>query len=189
MTGVDFSENAIEEARKLAVESGIDASFLVADVLDLPDELSGAFDVAFTSYGALTWLSDLGRWAAGVRETLVAGGVLHIVEHHPLAGMLDDDGRTLAYGGQGDRIEYEERGSYADRDADVSGVSTTWNHGLGDLIGAVISAGLRLERFDELDYTPWNCFPFTYESEPGRARIRGLDGRVPLLYRLTARRV
>ena len=185
-TGVDFSEKAIEKARELAASCGLDVRFVAADVSALPKSLPGDFEIAFTSYGALTWLPDLDRWARQVRSKLAPGGALHVVEFHPLISMLGDDGRSVHFGSLGDRVDFEEHGSYAAPEADVHGTSTTWNHGLGDVIGAVLEAGFRIERFDELDYTPWDCFPFTHESEPGKARIRGAEGRMPMLFRLTA---
>src|SRR5262249_44840675 len=44
VTGLDFSEVAIEQARALAAEVGIDATFVCADVLAPPPGLAG-FDI------------------------------------------------------------------------------------------------------------------------------------------------
>src|SRR3972149_5101089 len=41
VTGVDFSERAIEAARALAAELGIDARFVLSDVYSLPEKLAG----------------------------------------------------------------------------------------------------------------------------------------------------
>ena len=58
VTGADISERAIEQARVLAGETGLDGRFVVSDVVDLPDNLEGDFDVVFTSFGALNWLPE-----------------------------------------------------------------------------------------------------------------------------------
>ena len=58
-TGVDFSEKAIALARKLNAELGLDATFLCSDIYELPDHLTGQFDVVYTSGGVLAWLGDL----------------------------------------------------------------------------------------------------------------------------------
>jgi SAM-dependent methyltransferase len=58
VTGIDFSERGIEQARQLAAETGLDARFLVSDVVELPTNLEGDFDIVFTSFGALNWLPD-----------------------------------------------------------------------------------------------------------------------------------
>jgi hypothetical protein len=47
-------------APRLAAETGLDATFVVSDVAELPANLEGRdFDVVFTSFGALNWLPDL----------------------------------------------------------------------------------------------------------------------------------
>src|ERR687891_1552005 len=43
VTGADFSEPAVEQARLLAAETGLEARFVVSDVVDLPDNLEGDF--------------------------------------------------------------------------------------------------------------------------------------------------
>jgi len=43
ITGVDFSEPAIDAARALAVECGIEARFIVSDIYDLPAKLKEQF--------------------------------------------------------------------------------------------------------------------------------------------------
>src|SRR5438132_275242 len=68
VTGIDFSQNALEAARALADECGIDARFIHSDVYSLPEKLSEQFDIVFTSYGALCWLPDMERWADEVRR-------------------------------------------------------------------------------------------------------------------------
>jgi predicted methyltransferase len=68
VTGVDISERGIQEARRLAAETGLDATFVVSDVVELPATLEGCdFDVVFTSFGAPTGCptSHAGpRWSA-----------------------------------------------------------------------------------------------------------------------------
>ncbi len=62
VTGADFSERAVEEARVLAREVGLTAAFLRSDLYDLPAilEAAGTFDVVYTSHGVLGWLPDIG---------------------------------------------------------------------------------------------------------------------------------
>src|SRR6187549_40971 len=73
VTGFDFSEQAIADARALAAEIGIPATFILSDVLDLPADLDSRFDVVYTSRGVLGWLSDLERWARGIARVLRPG--------------------------------------------------------------------------------------------------------------------
>ncbi len=63
VTGVDFSDKAIDLARSLSRDLKIEADFVQSDIYDLPDNLDGEFDIVFTSGGVLPWLPDLKRWA------------------------------------------------------------------------------------------------------------------------------
>ena len=51
---------------------------------DLPQHLTGQFDVVFTSHGVLGWLPDLAGWAQVIAHFLKPGGIFYIVEVHPL---------------------------------------------------------------------------------------------------------
>ena len=69
------SDRSIALARSLSMKLNIPATFVCADVLDLPHALSGQFDMVFTSYGVLHWLRDLKRWAEVVAHFLKPGGI------------------------------------------------------------------------------------------------------------------
>ena len=82
VTGVDISDEAIDFAQKLSAESGIPARFERADVFDWcerPD--APQFDLAFVSYGTVTWLNDLGRWGRGIANILKPGGRLVFIDY------------------------------------------------------------------------------------------------------------
>jgi SAM-dependent methyltransferase len=76
VTGADFSERAVAQARLLAAETGLAARFVVSDVVDLPDRLEGDFDVVFTSFGVLDRLPDVPRWAEVVAHFVRPGRLL-----------------------------------------------------------------------------------------------------------------
>ena len=63
VTGVDFSDKAIDIARSLSTELGIEADFICSSVYDLRKNLDGKFDIVYTSAGVLCWLPDLKQWA------------------------------------------------------------------------------------------------------------------------------
>lgn len=63
VTGADFSDEAIREAKGLAQAVGLsDAQFVCANIYDLPNALDEQFDFVFTSHGVLGWLPDLPAW-------------------------------------------------------------------------------------------------------------------------------
>lgn len=89
VTGVDFSATAVEKARALASRAELDVEFVHADVLNLPENLYGRFDVAVATYGIFTWIGDLQAWADNAAATLRPGGRLVVVDLHPLAQMIE----------------------------------------------------------------------------------------------------
>jgi len=111
VTGVDISDTAIEFARRLSAESGIPATFQRADVYDwLAATAAGAerFDIVFSSYGAIVWLSDIGAWARGIARILKPAGRFVLVEFHPFASMFDWNWRLeQPYFGAGNPLSFE----------------------------------------------------------------------------------
>jgi SAM-dependent methyltransferase len=170
VTGVDFSDRAITLARSLAHQTRLEARFVQSNVLDLPADFDGRFDIVFTSWGVLCWLPYLDRWARGIARCLRPGGRFHIAEFHPIACMFDDDGINLRYPYFRSKqpLHARNRGSYADPDAEFSHDSFEWTHTLGDTVGALISAGLAIRSLREYPFSPWNCLPHLEEREPGR---------------------
>ncbi len=49
------------------------------------------FELAFSSYGSVGWLPELGAWAAGVRRILEPGGRFVYVEFHPVRWSIGAD--------------------------------------------------------------------------------------------------
>jgi hypothetical protein len=117
-------------------------------------------------------------------------GVFHVIEFHPLAAMLGDDGRTFQHGyfhAPEPECDVEE-GSYANRLADFRHVTYEWSHDLAEVVNALIGAGLRLESLHEYPFSPYNCFPFLEEREPGRWYARTGGPVLPMVFSIRARR-
>lgn len=174
VVGVDFSTEAIEQARDLTAEAGLadTAEFIEADVLEL--DLNREFDAVFTSYGVLVWLADLDAWAATVARHLRDGGTFYIAELHPFAGMLEDvsDGSarlTYPYFDDDEPIRFEYDGSYADMDAGFEETTQyEWSHGLGEIVTALCRAGLRVEFLHEHPWAVFEWFEGMTADDEGR---------------------
>lgn len=190
VTGVDFSDEAVALARTLADETGLPARFIASDLYDLPEVLDERFDVVFTSYGVLTWLPDLDRWAAVVARFLKPGGTFFIVEFHPLLETFSEEGTPFHYSyfRQDAPDRYEEHASYADAAATVNLPSYTWNHSLGAVVTALVQAGLRIEYVREHPFTVDSGAAFLAEQAPGRYVLRDHPPTVPLMFSIRATR-
>jgi SAM-dependent methyltransferase len=193
VTGADFSERAIEQARRLAAETGLDATFVVADVIDLPARLDGDFDVVFTSFGVLNWLPDVPRWAEVVAHFVRSGGFFYIAEAHPFAWVFDDDAATdlrlhYHYWPSPEPLVFPNDGSYADPAVPVEEpFEYAWQHSMGEIISSLAAAGLRIDYLHEHPWVPWKMFPFMVETEEGVWRLPEPDDqKLPLLFSLRA---
>ena len=93
VSGVDISDEAIRFARQISRESAIEARFIRSDVYDYFEDAHPSFDIVFTSYGALCWLSDLSAWGKGIARCLKPGGRLVLIDFHPALLIFDDDWR------------------------------------------------------------------------------------------------
>ena len=108
---------------------------------------------------------------------------------HPFATLFADGEQHIAYPylEHEDPLVFDEPGTYADRGARTEHNRTTeWSHGLGEVVSALIDAGLVLEHLRErveifYDFTGW-----LVERTPGVWAAP--DGELPLLYSLRARK-
>ena len=174
MTGLDFSGPAVEAATSLAATTGADATFVQADVYAAADVLpANAFDLVYTGIGALCWLPDIRRWARVVAALLRPGGRLFIRDGHPMLWTIEErDDDLLAvkypYFEQPEPLTWTEGGTYVDTDmVFTQNVSHEWNHGIGEIVTALLDAGLALTGLVEHDSVPWNAFPGKMEQIEG----------------------
>ena len=197
VTGADLSPDAIELARMLADELGFpDARFVRSNLYDLPNALDGTFDIVYTSRGVLGWLPDIRAWARVVAHFLAPGGTFFITEAHPVMNVFENEGvapgelrLTYPYWEHREPLTFAVKGSYADPDADVGDLTEhSWDHGLGEIVTALIDAGLRIDKLIEYPFLEWKV-DFLVEEEPGNDRWvlpPGTPGELPLMFSLLA---
>lgn len=172
VTGVDISDTAIDFARQLATDSGIPATFTRSDVYDWFEaarQKGEQYDLAFSSYGAIIWLSDINLWAKGIASILKPGGRFVLMEFHPFAMIFEMDwqprysyfnaskGQTFE-NGIGDYVAMSGAAlapsGYLEGVRDFvnphRGHEFVWK--MGELITALTSAGLNLTIFREYPY-------------------------------------
>ncbi len=185
VTGVDLSDKAINAGRDLAIKMELDVQFICCDLYDLPNHLDDKFDIVFTSYGTIGWLPDINKWADLIARYLKPGGHFVFAEFHPVVWMFDDDFKFVKfkYSNAGPIAENEE-GTYADKTADIQQDYVTWNHGLAEVVTALLSKKISIQKFQEFDYSPYACFDHTIEFEPGKYRIKHLENKIPMVYTL-----
>jgi len=195
VTGADFSGAAIDLARRVAGEIGFpEARFVRSNVYDLPDVLAADFDLVYTSRGVLGWLPDIGAWARVVAHFVRPGGRFYITEIHPIAQAFENEGvapgelrLSYPYWEHDAPLTFPVQGSYADPTAAVAATAEHgWDHGLGEIVSALVEAGLEIRSLREFPFCEWRL-DFLEERDDGRWRLPGDgDGRMPLFFSILA---
>jgi len=187
VTGIDFSDKAIESAKQIAKNTNSNANFICCNIYDLPNYLDQQFDIVYTSYGTIGWLPDLDRWAKIISKFLKPNGKFIFVEFHPVVWMFDDNFEKIAYNyfNSGAIVE-TGNGTYVDKNADISQEYVMWNHSFAEIINSLIKNGLEIKSLDEFDYSPYNCFNKTIEVAPKKYRIAHLDNKIPMVFSILA---
>lgn len=194
VTGVDFADVAIDNARSLSHEVGLNANFICSDIYDLKSKSNESFDIIYTAYGVLFWLPDLQNWADIIAHFLKPGGTFYIVEYHPFANIFSEDSPTdlRAYAPYfHTRFSYKETLSQpseilASPAMEYRAAETIWSYSLGEVINALIMAGLSLEFIHEFPYMFLKRFAALKQGEDGLWRWEDPKNHIPLLFSLKA---
>jgi SAM-dependent methyltransferase len=194
VTGVDFSDRAIELAQSLAKELEIDARFVRSNIYDLPNDslIPDKFDVVYTGLGALSWLPDLKHWGRVIGHYLKPGGTFYILEAHPFMLTLDENSPDLKIGYpyfSSEALKFEAEHSYADPNVTlVNKTEYGWNHSLAEILNPLIAESLSIEFFQEFPFCGWECLSDMEKGEDGWRRLKdeGKRKMAPLMFSLRA---
>jgi SAM-dependent methyltransferase len=195
--GYDFSPASLAEARALVGRTGDDVTFVEGELYDAPAVLGrGRFDLVYTGVGALCWLPDIRAWAEVVADLLADRGRLVIRDGHPVLNALDDerDDDLLVlrhpYFEVAGPLRWDEDSTYTDAERPLVETTTyEWNHSIGELLTAVLDAGLVIDAFREHRELEW---PHTDRFVPLGDGRYGLPepqrDLAPLMFTLAAHR-
>lgn len=171
VVGVDYSSTAAGAAQQPADELGLACRYVVGTVPGVP-LAGGTAGLVYTGKGALIWMPDLGAREAA--RLLRPGGHLFVYEGHPAVPLWTWDEETP--GIRADR-SYFARNHV--NDTFPARGATEWQWTLGQVVTAVITAGMELLSLAEYPEPFWR---------PGGVNAAAWDGRLPNTYSLLARR-
>ena len=182
VVGYDFSPAALDAARTLAVRAASGATFVAGELYDAIDVLGAErFDLVFTGIGALNWLPDIVGWAEVVAGVLRPGGRLHLREGHPMLYTIDElrtDDIVVAYPafGAGGGTRFDEPATYeGDGTPLAHTVTYQWNWSIGEVVTALLDAGLRIDALTEHTTVPWNALDGLMHEVPPRGEWELID--------------
>lgn len=205
VTGVDISDTAVGFAQKLSTDSGIPATFVRSDVYDWFEQAAHkgeSYDLAFSSYGAIIWLTDITAWGKGIASVLKPGGRFGVIDFHPYAMLHGWDWKLeQSYFNGAEGLHFENGvGDYVAMSKDaltpsgyLEGVKDfvnphpghEFNWSMSEIITALVQADLTLKVFKEYPY--FNGAKLFGEMKQGEGnRFYPPDGMpsLPLMYGL-----
>jgi|SRR5882672_1350386 SAM-dependent methyltransferase len=193
-TGLDFSPKAIEAAWDLARRAGISARFVEGHVYDAPTLIPELFDIVYTTWGTITWLPDIARWAQTIAVVLAPGGFLYFADDHPAAQMLEEiDGRLVAtYPWRTPPeapLAFEVATTYTGDPTPLANTTTyEWIHPVSEIVSGLLTAGLQIEMLHEHELLPWKRFPMMVPAGNGYYRLPDGIPTIPLALSIRARK-
>ena len=160
VVGTDISPKAIEIGNGMINELGINnVSFIESNTLFLDKNIDRKFDLAFMSYGVITWLPEISELARILRSILKPGGEVVIADFHPGLYMYDFESKKVEFPYHNTGVNKDvEEGSYAS-EGNEERVTYFWSHSISEVIMGLIENEFEIEVFKEYLYSPYDCFP------------------------------
>jgi SAM-dependent methyltransferase len=159
-----LSAGMLAHGRAAAARSGIEVPLVQADACELPFA-SGAFDIAFSAFGAVPFVADSARLMREVARVLRPGGRWVFAVNHPMRWAFPDDpgpaGLTVIQ-------SYFDRSPYVEVDAADVPAYVEHHRTMGDRIRELVAAGFVLQDLIEPEW------PDGFEQEWGQwSPLRG----------------
>jgi SAM-dependent methyltransferase len=173
VVGVDFSAVAATAAGRRADELRLPCRYVIAELPGAPLR-DGCADLVYTGKGALIWMPDLTIWARDVARLLRPAGHLFVYESHPAVPLWSWDS---------DEPRIRPDRSYFARshvnDTFPAHGALEWQRTLGEIVNAVLAAGLGLRHLAEFAEPFWR---------PDGVSAAAWQGQLPHTFALLARK-
>jgi SAM-dependent methyltransferase len=147
--GLDLSFRQLQHSVRLDLETGVGVPSVLGTATDLPFA-DDSFDIVFSSFGALQFVSEIGRALDETSRVLRPGGRFAFSITHPTRWSFPDD---PGEGGLTASQSYWDRTPYVEID-DESGVVAYVEHHrtLGDWVDLLTDRGFVLRRLVEPEW-------------------------------------
>ncbi|WP_166922952.1 class I SAM-dependent methyltransferase [Flavobacterium poyangense] len=150
--GIDISAEAINSARLLNDQLGLDCIFHVSDVYEMDEVVKNEeFDIVLVTVGALAWLPSLNPIIEKISKTLVPEGFLVIQEQHPFSWLIEEDLKLSENENYFRKEPLKEEGGldYLGKTEYEGSANYSFNYTFSDLFNAIADNGLCLYKLFE----------------------------------------
>ena len=191
VVGVDFSDKALNAARKLATDTSDNARFVLSDVYHAAATVNQQFDLLYTSVGTICWFDDIERWASNVAGLLKPGGRFVFRDLHPIMWVFEElDGEIVPHfpywQRQDEPLRLDENESYLGVGTISSTRTNGWNHTVGEVLNALIASGMGIDHVDEHAGCDWQLFPSAIAEGTQHFLPDNLRNKLPVCWSITA---
>jgi len=145
---------------------------------------------------SLIELPDIRGWAKVVAACLADGGLLYLYEGHPMMWTLDQERKDdllvvrERYFELPEPMQFDGDTTYVDGPKLEHTRTCEWNHGLGEIVTALLDAGMELTLLEEHQSVPWTAIPGQMRDiGGGEMQLKDRPERLPHSYTLQAKRV
>ncbi len=148
-TGLDLSYRQLQHSLRIDEQSGVTVPSVLGTATSLPFA-DASFDVVFSSFGALQFVSDIDVAVAEAARVLRPGGRFAFSITHPTRWMFPDDpGEAGLMASQ----PYWDRTPYVEVDEESGEVTYVEHHRtLGDWVALLVDAGFALSTLLEPEW-------------------------------------
>lgn len=192
VTGVDLVPENIYFAKTLAKDLNVNGvNFIESDIMTLMDHHQGAYDIVFTSDGAIGWLPDLKRWGQTIKSYLKSDGFFYAHDSHPFYLMLDEE--KIHHGHTDIKYPYFNFALEPDEEESIGGYASEpkafknffWSYKISDLLNALSKADLFIEDFKEHAKCAKGMGGNTLDDQ-GLCYYASHEGHIPLSFSIKA---
>ena len=171
--GFDGSAEFIKQAQQINDVAKTDCEFVCTDVYEMDSSFNAQFDLIYISIGVFGWMPDINRFFAIISALLKSGGLVYILEQHPILDMIEpgNDDSPVAWNYsyfmskpfvEKDGLDYYGNESYEAKPI------YSFHHKLSDIFTAAIENELLIDTFEELPDHISNCW---YNVEKHRPQL------------------
>jgi SAM-dependent methyltransferase len=147
VTGVDFSSEQVQLAKKEAEYCGVNVTLVEGDCQNLPKSVPrNYFDIAVAECGVFVWIKDLNAWMKNAHDVLRTGGKLVVSDFHPLDLITEEKKGRITF----KRGYFDEEPTFCEHKDEGNlppSIEFVWK--ISDVINAAIVAGFRIEHLEE----------------------------------------
>lgn len=187
VTAVECSEPLIMWAKEICKSYDVEPEFILSDIQDLSVNVTGEYDIIFSSYGSLSWIPDMPDFFQSIYNLLAPGGEFVLTELHPFMKMSQTLFSQVDYQYFSDEYRIKSNVTTELCSAETEFLPGVFlNSPLKDVFSLLLGLGFDISKFTEYQSTPFDIMDGVVEFLPGKYKTEDDNAEMPLTFSLVA---